>query len=79
MNVVLRAVAEQDLEQAAVWYDQQRRGLGAEFMDAVRERLSPPSARILTPILLPPWTFGAPSFADFPTACFTGSSPIGSS
>ena len=39
MRVVLRPAAETDLEHAAAWYEQQRSGLGSDFMDAVRERL----------------------------------------
>ena len=40
MTIVLRRTAERDLEQATAWYEQQRAGLGSEFMDSVRERLS---------------------------------------
>lgn len=39
MNVVLRPEAERDIEEAIAWYEAQRTGLGAEFVDAVSERL----------------------------------------
>jgi len=32
-EVRLRPEAEQDLEEAAAWYEQQRKGLGQEFLD----------------------------------------------
>lgn len=37
MKVVLRAAAERDIAEAARWYEQQRGGLGDEFVDAVKE------------------------------------------
>jgi plasmid stabilization system protein ParE len=45
MTLLLRArpEAEQDIEEAATWYEQQRLGLGREFLDEVLrvfERLS---------------------------------------
>lgn len=35
LQVRLRAEAEQDIEEAARWYEQQREGLGQEFIDQV--------------------------------------------
>ena len=35
MEVNLRTDAEQDLTDAAVWYEEQRPGLGGEFLDEV--------------------------------------------
>ena len=35
--VIIRGLAERDLEEASGWYDLQRMGLGAEFLDAVTE------------------------------------------
>lgn len=37
MRVVLRAAAERDIAEAARWYEQQRVGLGDEFVDAVKQ------------------------------------------
>jgi hypothetical protein len=34
MEVRLRQEAEQDLAESAAWYEQQRTGLGQEFLDA---------------------------------------------
>jgi len=34
-EILLRPEAEQDLSDAAVWYEEQRQGLGREFIDAV--------------------------------------------
>jgi len=39
-EVRLRPEAEQDLSDAAAWYDEQRRGLGHEFLDEVLMTLS---------------------------------------
>ncbi len=33
MNVTLRAEAQEDLEDAAQWYEEQRRGLGGRLLD----------------------------------------------
>ncbi|MBI1375288.1 MAG: type II toxin-antitoxin system RelE/ParE family toxin [Phycisphaera sp.] len=38
-RLIVRAVAEADLEEASRWYEQQRAGLGREFIAAVREFL----------------------------------------
>ena len=35
MNVTLRAEAEDDLEDAALWYEGHRRGLGEQFLDEI--------------------------------------------
>lgn len=35
LNVYLRQEAEKDIEDAAIWYESQREGLGQEFLDAV--------------------------------------------
>ena len=35
-EIRLREEAETDLDEASVWYQQQRRGLGDEFLDEVR-------------------------------------------
>jgi plasmid stabilization system protein ParE len=40
VKVVLRRAAERDIEQAALWYEQQRPGLGTDFMNAVRHSVS---------------------------------------
>jgi plasmid stabilization system protein ParE len=37
VRVVLRRAAERDMAEAARWYEQQRVGLGDEFMDAVKQ------------------------------------------
>lgn len=34
MRLVVRLVALEELEAARIWYDEQRTGLGAEFVDA---------------------------------------------
>ena len=39
MKVALRPEAEADLEDAAQWYERQRRGLGGEFLDEVLHTL----------------------------------------
>ena len=39
MNVRLRPEAEADLEDAARWYEDRRRGLGSEFLDEVLSTL----------------------------------------
>lgn len=39
-QVRVRAEAEEDLEEAAVWYEQQRPGLGHEFLDEVLRTFS---------------------------------------
>jgi plasmid stabilization system protein ParE len=36
---ILRARAEHDIQSAFEWYESQRAGLGAEFLDALRQRL----------------------------------------
>mgnify|MGYP001559757151 FL=1 len=35
LKVHLRPEAEADIEDAAIWYDRQRKGLGQEFLDDV--------------------------------------------
>ncbi len=35
LNIRLREEAEADLTEAAIWYQQQQRGLGCEFLDEV--------------------------------------------
>ena len=40
LEVRLRPEAEQDLADAAVWYEKQRQGLGHEFLDEVLTMLS---------------------------------------
>jgi plasmid stabilization system protein ParE len=39
VNVVLRPAARADLDQAFGWYELQRRGLGAEFLEAIDETI----------------------------------------
>lgn len=36
----IRPEAERDVEDAAIWYEQQRAGLGHEFLDRVRDALA---------------------------------------
>ena len=40
LEVRLRSEAEQDLADAAAWYEEQRQGLGHEFLDEVLTMLS---------------------------------------
>lgn len=40
MNLIVRPAAAEDLEEARFWYEAQRPGLGAEFLDAVEQVLS---------------------------------------
>jgi plasmid stabilization system protein ParE len=35
LKVYLRPEAETDIEEAAIWYEEQRQGLGQEFLDDV--------------------------------------------
>ena len=42
-GIFIRPEAESDLEEAAIWYEKQRRGLGGEFIDEVRR-----TVRLLT-------------------------------
>ena len=37
MNLLVRPAAAADIDEAFVWYDAQRAGLGDEFLDAVRD------------------------------------------
>jgi len=39
LPLTIRPEAERDLEEAAAWYEQQRGGLGCEFLDRVQEAL----------------------------------------
>lgn len=39
-DIELRPAAAKDLEEAAQWYENQRSGLGSEFLDAVRSALN---------------------------------------
>ena len=39
MQLVIRPAAAADIEDAFVWYEQQRRGLGSEFLEVVDEAL----------------------------------------
>jgi plasmid stabilization system protein ParE len=39
MHIVIRPAAAADIEDAFVWYEQQRRGLGSEFLKIVGEAL----------------------------------------
>jgi plasmid stabilization system protein ParE len=39
MDFILRPAAAADVEEAFSWYEQQRRGLGEEFLGAVNEAL----------------------------------------
>ncbi len=39
-RVLLRRAAQRDFDEAAVWYEKQRQGLGLEFRDAVDVALS---------------------------------------
>jgi hypothetical protein len=39
MQIVIRPAAAADIEDAFVWYDQQRSGLGSEFLKAVDDAL----------------------------------------
>ena len=50
LEVRLRPEAEQDLAEAAAWYEQQRQGLGHEFLDEVLMTLASVSA---TPLRYP--------------------------
>ena len=38
-RLIIRAAAEQDLEEASAWYEEQREGLGKEFLVAVGQTL----------------------------------------
>jgi len=38
--VYLRPEAEQDIEDAAIWYDSQKKGLGSNFLDNILEAIS---------------------------------------
>ena len=40
MQVILRPAAAADIEDATTWYEQQRSGLGTEFLEAVNLALS---------------------------------------
>ena len=40
MHVVVRPAAAADIEEAFAWYEQQRAGLGLDFLQAVDEALS---------------------------------------
>jgi plasmid stabilization system protein ParE len=50
LEVLLRPEAEQDLSDAAAWYEEQRQGLGHEFLDEVLAMLSSISE---TPLMYP--------------------------
>lgn len=54
-KVVLRTIAEQDVAEAAMWYEQQRAELGDEFLAGLRQSLDRigehPEAY---PVVLPP-------------------------
>ena len=50
LEVRLRPEAEQDLADAAAWYEEQRQGLGHEFLDEVLAMLSSIAE---TPLMLP--------------------------
>lgn len=39
-ELLLRPVAAAEIEEAFQWYDEQKRGLGRQFLEAVREALS---------------------------------------
>jgi len=57
MQVLVRPAAAADIEDAFLWYEQQRPGLGADFLRTVDGALaaiqsSPPDDRALTPIFL---------------------------
>jgi plasmid stabilization system protein ParE len=39
-KILLRRGAQREFDEAAIWYDKQRRGLGLEFRDAVDVALS---------------------------------------
>jgi toxin ParE1/3/4 len=43
-KILLRRAAQREFDEAAVWYDRQRRGLGLEFRDAVDVALSKAAA-----------------------------------
>jgi hypothetical protein len=40
VKFVLRPAAVEDIEAAAQWYEEQRVGLGQEFLDSVAERVA---------------------------------------
>lgn len=40
MQLVVRLVALEELDAARIWYDEQRAGLGAEFVDAAAASIS---------------------------------------
>ena len=40
MNVTLRPEAEDDLEDAALWYEGHRRGLGGQFLDEIERAIA---------------------------------------
>jgi len=44
-RLVVRPLAECDIAEAALWYDQQRAGLGAEFPQAVEEAITRAAAK----------------------------------
>ena len=54
LRLVLRPEAESDIAEAALWYEQQRAGLGSEFIDevssAVERVLANPGASDLSRI-----------------------------
>jgi len=37
-DIVIKPLAESDIRDAAIWYEQQRAGLGVRFMEAVEEK-----------------------------------------
>jgi hypothetical protein len=60
-RVLLRPEAEVDISDAATWYENQRGGLGGEFLEAVFQRLtgSPPT------LCSPPVAIGAETSGGF--------------
>ena len=38
-SVVIKPLAESDIRDAVLWYEQQRSGLGEKFMEAIEEKL----------------------------------------
>ena len=69
LEIRLRPEAEQDLADAAAWYEEQRHGLGHEFLDEVLTMLS---SIAKTPLMYPDVyrrAQGGPSFIAFLSVC----------
>ena len=75
LRVVFRRAAKSEFEDAAVWYDAQRNGLGEEFIAEIEEAVSRAAA---TPARYPIvfGVFDAPSRDAFRIRCTSGFAQI---